>query len=68
MNILIAPDKFNESLIAVEVCNAVEEGIRKFNSEVNITKLLLADGEEGSLLTLEDSLNFERIHIDVKNQ
>jgi glycerate kinase len=29
MRILIAPDKFKETLSALEVCRAIEEGLKK---------------------------------------
>jgi len=67
MNILIAPDKFKGSLTAQQVCDAVEEGIKKYSSKLKITKLPLADGGEGSLVALENTLNFERIYLTVAN-
>ncbi len=65
MKILIAPDKFKGSLTAAQVCNAIEKGILKSYPDTHITKIPLADGGEGSLESLESSLNFDRIEIKV---
>ena len=67
MKILIAPDKFKGSLLAMEVCNAVEEGILKFLPQSQITKIPLADGGEGSLSVLENTIKFNRIYLDVND-
>ncbi|WP_026350647.1 glycerate kinase [Dyadobacter beijingensis] len=48
MNILVAPDKFRGSLEAVEVCNAVKEGVLKAYPQASVTTIPLADGGEGT--------------------
>ncbi|MCF2502946.1 glycerate kinase [Dyadobacter sp. CY107] len=48
MNILIAPDKFRGSLEALDVCQAVREGILLAFPEANVTTIPLADGGEGT--------------------
>lgn len=65
MNILIAPDKFKDSLSAFEVCEAIELGLRKIRKDLKITKLPLADGGEGTLDILEKSLDLELVEIEV---
>ena len=65
MKILIAPDKFKGSLTATQVCNAIEKGILKSYPNTGITKIPLADGGEGSLESLESSLKFKRIYLEV---
>lgn len=67
MKILIAPDKFKGSLTASEVCDAVEVGILKQIPDVEITKIPLADGGDGSLEILEQTLKFERIYKTVND-
>lgn len=67
MKILVAPDKFKGSLTALEVCKAVEEGIKQYLPNSYISKLPLADGGEGSLEALENTLRFNRIFIQVNN-
>ncbi|MGJ8744232.1 glycerate kinase [Polaribacter sp.] len=49
MKIIIAPDKFKNSLTGMEFCNAVEQGICSVHSKVEIIKLPLADGGDGTI-------------------
>ncbi|QMU65855.1 MAG: hypothetical protein GKR88_17270 [Flavobacteriaceae bacterium] len=43
MKFVLAPDKFKNSLTALEFCNAVAEGIEAILPEAEIIKLPLAD-------------------------
>lgn len=52
MKILIAPDKFKGSLSAVEACDAIERGIRRFLPRATIDKAPIADGGEGTVQAL----------------
>ncbi len=61
MRVLIAPDKFKDSLSAEEVCSAINIGIKKFDSSVVIGLNPLADGGEGSLDVIENHLVCKRI-------
>ena len=47
MKILLAPDSFKGCLSSVEVCNALEDGIKQFDTEIDIIKLPSSDGGEG---------------------
>ena len=49
MDILIAPDKFKGSLNALEVCKALEKGVKINHNINNIFLCPLADGGDGSL-------------------
>jgi glycerate kinase len=49
LRILIAPDKFKGSLTSVEVCRAVETGLRRADPSLEIVSLPLADGGDGLL-------------------
>ena len=53
MKIVIAPDKFKGSLTGIEFCNAVERGIRKHITDIEIIKLPLADGGDGTVEALQ---------------
>jgi len=64
LKVLIAPDKFKGTLTAHEVCEAIEAGIKGFDPSIEVIKLPLADGGEGSLDILE-SLDLNRISIKV---
>ncbi len=48
MRILISPDKFKHSLTAAQVCDAVEEGLKSVLKNIEVVKLPLADGGEGT--------------------
>lgn len=67
MKILIAPDKFRGSLSAMQVCNAVEEGIHRFNSSIETIKHPLADGGEGTLEILQNYFVLTNVEIPVKD-
>lgn len=67
MNILIATDKFKDSLSSLQACDAIEEGILNFLPNSKITKIPLADGGEGSLNVLEKTLQFNRIYLTVND-
>jgi glycerate kinase len=67
MKVLIIPDKFKGSLSAIDVCDAIEKGIHNFDPTILTTKIPLADGGEGSLTVLEDTLKFERIYLEVND-
>ena len=67
MKVLIIPDKFKGSLSAIDVCDAIEKGIHNVGPSILTTKIPLADGGEGSLTVLEDTLKFERIYLKVND-
>lgn len=67
MKIVIAPDKFKNSLTGLEFCNAVEEGICSTISNVDIVKLPLADGGDGTIEVVNYYLKGEVIHVIVNN-
>jgi glycerate kinase len=67
MHILIAPDKFKGSLTAIQVCDAIESGIKSMLPSARITKLPLADGGEGTLDLLEQCLSLNRIEVMVSD-
>jgi glycerate kinase len=49
MNIVIAPDKFKGSLSAVEVAEAISDGIKKVSKDVAAKIMPIADGGEGTV-------------------
>lgn len=65
MKVLIAPDKFKGSLTGLEVIEAIKKGIRSFDTKIKIEAQLLADGGEGTLDVLEQSLDVERLELSV---
>lgn len=67
MKIILAPDKFKNSLTGLEFCNAVEEGILAINTEVDILKLPLADGGDGTIEVVNYYLKGHVINVVVNN-
>lgn len=65
MRILICPDKFKGSLTASQVCDAVEEGIRKKYPDAEIIKLPLADGGEGTAQILTQFYKGKTVKVKV---
>ncbi|MGB3465385.1 MAG: glycerate kinase [Cyclobacteriaceae bacterium] len=57
MKVIIAPDKFKGSLSALQVCKAIERGIRQILPQIEIISHPLGDGGEGSLDILADHLS-----------
>ena len=53
--IVLAPDSFKESMTAKEVCEAMERGIMKANSQIRCIHVPMADGGEGTMQSLVDA-------------
>ncbi|MEH7494292.1 glycerate kinase [Neobacillus niacini] len=56
MKIVIAPDSFKESLSALEVANAVEQGFREVFPDAEFVRVPMADGGEGLVHSLVNAL------------
>lgn len=65
--IIIAPDKFKGSLSGLQFCDIVEEAINKHLEKVDIKKLPLADGGDGTVEILEYYMGGERVFLEVKD-
>lgn len=55
MKIVIAPDSYKESLTAMEVAVAIENGFRHVLPDAEYIKLPMADGGEGTVQSLVDA-------------
>jgi glycerate kinase len=55
MKIVIAPDSFKGSLTALEVADAIKEGVKRVMPEVEIDEVPMADGGEGTVQALVDA-------------
>lgn len=55
LTIVLAPDSFKESMTAKEVCEAIENGIKKVNDKINCIHVPMADGGEGTMQSLVDA-------------
>ncbi|GAB51459.1 glycerate kinase [Atlantibacter hermannii] len=49
MKIVIAPDSWKESLSALEVATAIEDGFRQIFPDAEVVKIPMADGGEGTV-------------------
>jgi glycerate kinase len=67
MKIVIAPDKFKGSLSSLDFCSAVEEGISRISNQVEILKLPLADGGDGTMEIAQYYLGGTVVKIEVNN-
>ncbi len=67
MKILIAPDSFKGSLSAGEICNIVEKAAIDVFGQVEIGKLPVADGGEGTVEAILEALNGEEVKVEVKS-
>ncbi|WP_009052495.1 glycerate kinase [Thermoanaerobacter sp. X514] len=67
MKILIAPDKFKESLSALKVADSIEKGILKVFPKAVIVKVPMADGGEGTVESLVDATGGKIIKTNVKD-
>ena len=55
LKVVVAPDSFKGSLTAMEICNAVEMGMKKIFDDIELTKIPMADGGEGTITSLVDA-------------
>ncbi len=62
---VVAPDSFKESMTAKEVCDAMERGIKQANPAVEVVKVPMADGGEGTVDSLVDATNVQRVTVEV---
>lgn len=66
MKILIAPDSFKDCLTSSEVGKYIEKGIRKVFPDASIKLVPLADGGEGTVMTLVTATGgktfYEKVH------
>lgn len=65
MKIVIAPDSFKESLSALEVANAIEQGLRQVIPDCEIVKIPVADGGEGTVQSMVDATGGTMVNLAV---
>ncbi len=65
--IVIAPDKFKGSLKGIEFCNIVENVLNEYHPNIDIIKLPLADGGDGTVEVINYYLQGETNAINVSN-
>ncbi|MEP3838194.1 MAG: glycerate kinase [Algibacter sp.] len=67
MKIVLAPDKFKNSLTGLEFCNTVEGAIKNLNLDIEILKLPLADGGDGTIEVVNYYLKGSAVKVEVNN-
>jgi len=67
MKIIIAPDSFKGSLTSSQVCAAIKRGIEKADESIDIITIPMADGGEGTVDALMNSLGGSKIQVWVKD-
>jgi glycerate kinase len=67
MKFVIAPDKYKGSLTAFEFCNAVEEGLNMVLEKVEIIKMPLADGGDGTIDVVKHYLKGNIVMVKVND-
>jgi glycerate kinase len=67
MRILVAMDSFKGSLSAIEACDAVEQGIKAVDENIEVIKKPIADGGEGTVKTLINALDGEIVYTEVSD-
>ncbi|HHU0691292.1 glycerate kinase [Citrobacter sp. Marseille-Q3906] len=65
MKIVIAPDSYKESLSALEVATAIEQGFREIWPDADYVKIPLADGGEGTVEAMVAATAGRLVHVDV---
>ncbi len=67
MKIILAPDKFKNSLTGIEFCEIVEMGIKQIKADAEIVKLPLADGGDGTIEVVNYYLKGKVVKLKVNN-
>ncbi|WP_300385884.1 glycerate kinase [Clostridium sp.] len=65
MKVIIAPDSYKGSLTAMEVANCIEEGINRYSKNIEVVKVPVADGGEGTVQALVDATGGKIINLKV---
>ncbi|CRG50849.1 MULTISPECIES: glycerate kinase [Yersinia pseudotuberculosis complex] len=65
MKIIIAPDSFKESLTAMQVAEAIEQGFSEIFPQAEYIKLPMADGGEGTVESMVAATGGERVNVEV---
>ena len=66
MKIVIAPDSFKESMTALEVASEIEKAFKAVIPDVEIVKIPVADGGEGTVQSLVDASGGQIVALEVR--
>jgi glycerate kinase len=65
--IVLAPDSFKGTLSSIEICNIAEESIRSIRPDIEVIKIPIADGGEGTVDAFLTSAGGKKISIKVND-
>lgn len=67
MKFVLAPDKYKGSLTGLEICEALENGLRKVYPDCEILKMPMADGGDGTIEVVRYYLNADTVNVTVND-
>ena len=67
MKFVLAPDKYKGSLTGLEICDALEKGLRKVFPDSDILKMPMADGGDGTIDVVRYYLKADTIKVSVND-
>ena len=65
--IVVASDSFKGSLTSLEVADSAERGVHEVFPDCEVVKVNVADGGEGTMEALRQTLGGKVVHIDVSD-
>lgn len=65
--IVVAPDSFKGTMSSIEVCNIIEQGIKKVRTDLEVVKIPIADGGEGTVDAFLTAAGGTRVNVRVKD-
>ena len=65
MKVVLAPDSFKGSASAMEVCEAMKQGIREIDPNAEIAMAPMADGGEGTVANLVQAYSGQTVAVEV---
>lgn len=67
MNVLIAPDSFKGSVTAKEAATSMKRGIYQVNPKTNVELVPMADGGEGTMISLVEATSGTIFNVEVQD-
>ncbi|GAA0180301.1 glycerate kinase [Clostridium sediminicola] len=66
MKIIVSPDSFKGTMSSLEVCDIIEKGINNIMQNVEVIKIPIADGGEGTVDAFLEAIGGEKVYVRVK--
>lgn len=67
MKVVVAVDSFKDCLSSREISNIIEKNLKSIDRNVEVEKIIIADGGEGTVEALKESIDFTMIDCIVEN-